>query len=477
MNFFFSFLIILTLLSLLQSKVTVLDKGNFKEIIEDRAVTLVKFYAPWCTHCKALAPIFEEASDKIEELGLDALFADVDATAETELAQEYEIRGYPTVIAFKKGVMYENYPGARTVEALISYVQALLLPPIFKIEELEKAKQFSKQFPISLIVFNENDDDEYFAELETMVEKKEFKKMKCAYIQDKEIAKEMGLEKLPGAILYRNLDSHTEKFEGDAIKDLKKFALENQLPLFEELSAQNYQEYMSSSTPLILNFIDPETKEQSLDLVAKIAAEFKSKLLFVWIDGKQMRQYANNFAIQSFPAMVIFDKIKEKRYYKLDPSEEEINEESYRTFLQNFLDKKLSYAVKSEPIPEKNDGPVKTVVYKNWDEIVLDKSKDVMLKIYADYCGHCKKMAPAYLELGEKLAEVETLTIAEIEGAKNDVGDNVDLQGFPTVLMFPADNKENPIVYSGDRSFEDMLKFVQENVHFKFELKGEKKEL
>ena len=45
---------------------------------------------------------------------------------------------------------------------------------------------------------------------------------------------------------------------------------------------------------------------------------------------------------------------------------------------------------KSEKPPKKNNGPVKVVVANTFDQIVGDKSKDVLIEFYAPWCGHCK---------------------------------------------------------------------------------------
>lgn len=82
--------------------------------------------------------------------------------------------------------------------------------------------------------------------------------------------------------------------------------------------------------------------------------------------------------------------------------------------MKDFKDGKVEAYLKSEEIPADNSGPVKVAVAKNFDEIITNNGKDTLIEFYAPWCGHCKKLAPIWDELGEKASyNVELLTFCK----------------------------------------------------------------
>jgi len=53
----------------------------------------------------------------------------------------------------------------------------------------------------------------------------------------------------------------------------------------------------------------------------------------------------------------------------------------------------------------------------------MDSTKDVLVKYYAPWCGHCKALAPTWLELANDLQNVDNLVIAKMDATANEVKD------------------------------------------------------
>ncbi|CAG9326058.1 unnamed protein product [Blepharisma stoltei] len=105
-----------------ENRILSLTDATIDKAIKDYPIILIKFYAPWCGHCRHLAPIYKKAGEILYGMDPSLVMAEIDATVERESADAWKIKGYPTMILFKNGEKVDTYEGARTEEALTKYM-------------------------------------------------------------------------------------------------------------------------------------------------------------------------------------------------------------------------------------------------------------------------------------------------------------------------------------------------------------------
>lgn len=146
--------------------------------------------------------------------------------------------------------------------------------------------------------------------------------------------------------------------------------------------------------------------------------------------------------------------------YKYEGDANQMTSVEVTNFARDFLDGKLEKFLRSEDIPESQEGAVITVVGKTFNQIVKDESKDVFVEFYAPWCGHCKQLEPIWEQLASEFAGVNDLVIAKMDATANEV-ENFKVSGYPTIKFFSKDNKKG-IDYEGERDLDDMRNFLEE---------------
>jgi len=99
------------------------------------------------------------------------------------------------------------------------------------------------------------------------------------------------------------------------------------------------------------------------------------------------------------------------------------------------------------------------LVASNFDEIVFDKEKDVLVEFYAPWCGHCKQLSPIYDQLAEKFADNSAIVVAKVDSTINEM-EHTKINSFPTIKLYKkGDNKV--VEYNGERTLEGLSKFLE----------------
>ncbi|XP_053273692.1 protein disulfide-isomerase A2 [Pleuronectes platessa] len=451
-----------------EKDVMVLHISNFDRALSENQFLLVEFYAPWCGHCKRLEPVYAEAAGKLKGEEAELRLGKVDAAEEKELAEEFEIGGFPTLKLFINGDRKQpvDFTGKRTAEGIVQWMKRRSGPGAPVLDSAESAAQFIDAHEINVVGFFDDLDSEaakLFKELSLDVTDTEFALTATPEVFQKYEVKENSV------VLFKKFDDGRADFtlseEGTLDKkNLTKFIDENSLELIIPFKQETSDKIFSSSILLhSLLFINSTVESQValLDASRPVAKEFKGKMLFIVIDVTAAMSHVLTYfgvAEGDAPTARIINMETGKKF-NIDTSD--LSPDSLRQLCQEVVGGTAKPYYRTEEIPEDwNKGPVKVLVGKNFESVALDPTKNVFVEFYAPWCGHCKELAPIWDKLGEKYADHEDIIIAKIDSSANEL-ESVTIQGFPTLKYFPAGGKE-VVEFSGNRDLETFSKFLDD---------------
>ncbi|XP_010427228.1 PREDICTED: protein disulfide isomerase-like 1-3 isoform X1 [Camelina sativa] len=454
-----------------EKDVAVLTKDNFTEFVRNNSFAMVEFYAPWCGACQALAPEYAAAATELK--GVAAL-AKIDATEEGDLAQKYEIQGFPTVFLFVDGVMRKTYEGERTKDGIVTWLKKKASPSIHNITTKEEAERVLSAEPKVVLGFLNSlvgSESEELAAASRLEEDLSFYQTASP-----DIAKLFDIEtqvKRPALVLLKKEDEKLARFDGNFTKTaIAEFVSANKVPLVINFTREGASLIFENSVKnqLIL-FAKANESEKYLPTLREVAKSFKGKFVFVYVqmDNEDYGEAVSGFfgVTGTAPKVLVYTGNEDMRKFILDG---ELTVKNIKTLAEDFLADKLKPFYKSDPLPENNDGDVKIIVGNNFDEIVLDESKDVLLEIYAPWCGYCQSFEPIYNKLGKYLKGIDSLVVAKMDGTSNE-HPRAKADGFPTILFFPGGNKSfDPITVDVDRTVVELYKFLKKHASIPFKL-------
>jgi protein disulfide-isomerase A1 len=445
-----------------EEDVLVLTGDNLEAALAAHPQMLVEFYAPWCGHCKALAPEYAKAAGMLKAEGSAIRLGKVDATEEVNkaLAEKHGVRGFPTIKFLNDGKEME-FSAGRKAEDIVNWLKKKTGPPAIELTA-DVIKTISEENDVVVCGF--------FADMESAGAKAflelaaETDDLPFGLSSDATLAKAMEVE-LGNVLLLKKFDEGrnvlTEVTDKDAIK---AFVQANQLPIVIEFTQDNAQKIFGGDIKTHSLLFVSKTAENQAALLAdyKVAAlALKGQVLFIYIDidDEDNQRILEFFGmkIEDCPTFRVISMGDDMVKYR--PESSDLSTAAVQKFVEDVVAGKVKPHLMSEELPEDWDKEaVKVLVGKNFHEVAMSTEKNVLVEFYAPWCGHCKQLAPIWDELGEKFKDNADIVIAKMDSTANEL-DDVKVQSFPTIKYFPKDNVV--IDYNGERNLDGFVKFLE----------------
>ena len=184
----------------------------------------------------------------------------------------------------------------------------------------------------------------------------------------------------------------------------------------------------------------------------KLGSSFKKvkSVLIGKVDCDEHKSVCSKYGVSGYPTIQWFPKgsLEPKKYEGPRTAES----------LAEFVNTEGGTNVKIAATPSN----VVVLTAENFNDIVLDETKDVLVEFYAPWCGHCKNLAPTYEKVATAFKLEEDVVIANLDADKyRDLAEKYDVSGFPTLKFFPKTNKAGQD-YEGGRDLDDFVTFINE---------------
>ncbi|XP_049784160.1 thioredoxin domain-containing protein 5 homolog [Schistocerca cancellata] len=335
----------------------------------------VMFYAPWCGHCKNLAPTWDQLAEKYHKDDNSGLtIGKVDCVKETALCSEQDVTGYPTLKFFKAG---ENegvkYRGTRSLKAFSTFIEEQLGITVQDSETQPKVPE-----PVSgLVELTEDTFEDHVAK-----------------------------------------GRHFVKFYAPWCGHCQKLA-----PTWEELAK---------------------------------SLEHDTSVVISKIDCTAHRSVCNDFEIKGYPTLLWIEDGKKVDKYQGPRTIEEL-----KAFVSKMVGSDASQATRSSDVQDSS--PVVSFSGENFEHGIARGL--TFVKFFAPWCGHCKRLAPTWEELGKKFASNSLVKIVKVDCTSNsnkDLCNDEEVDGFPSLFLY-KDGKRIA-EYNGSRTLDDLYEFVSKHM-------------
>lgn len=432
-----------------EDDVILLTDMNFQKALDENTLLLVDFYAPWCGHCKELAPKFAEAASILKAKNSPIKLAKIDSTSHAQVARRYGIadKVHP-ILKFFRSQHAIDYKGETTSEAIVNWVERKSAPALTQLPTLEDVQEFVVKHEIAIIGFFRDQRSWAVNNLVAVAENMDGFGFEFGITSDREVFDNYGV-KNDDLVMFKAFDDGRTDFKGKRgwnVEEITEYIIKNSMPLLVEFNPKFAPRVLSSEKGTLYVIVSSNSEEYSnlKEIATNIAKDWKNKLTVVLLDVEieGNKDFLARLGVKE-------DQLPTARFaytlrQKYSPPTNDLSEVKLRAFIQEVQSGKIrpNKYTKTQEIPgDWNTGPIITLVGKNFHDVITSNKKTFVF-FYTDTCKTCLDIEPVWEQLAEDFKGRPEIQIAKMDASENDV-DEVEVTEFPTMLFFQNNVKRS----------------------------------
>ena len=221
-----------------EGEVIQLTDDNFNKIIELYPYVLVKFYAPWCGHCKKLAPEYTAAAEQLLSEDSVVKLAELDATENKKIAEKFEVKGYPTLKFFVNGLPMD-YQGPRDQEGIVKWVAKKTQPSTTELKSKDEIETTKNNNEVAIVFFGSDETTEFQNWQSISLA---FDDYVFHHVFDRKLATEFGVDDEWGIVIFKQFDEGRNDYSGEFNhEEIMEFISSNSVATIMEFDQKSAQ--------------------------------------------------------------------------------------------------------------------------------------------------------------------------------------------------------------------------------------------
>ncbi|KAG5753575.1 hypothetical protein H9Q69_012762 [Fusarium xylarioides] len=438
-----------TLLSLValatQTQAVKLRKTEFNVLVSSRPA-LILFTADGCKECDRVQAVL----DRVSPVLIKTAIASVNCNDEPTVCDDSQVFTVPTLKFTAGNNELVTYKEALDASSVIKYIERQSGSPVVDLTE-ENHLDFARSSRVAVIAFLGSDPQ---------LERKTFDAVAARWRAHYSFGSVGGLEKDgngPSIVVYTQEEEDPVYYRGPFnVADVEAFLQEATQPLVREYDPIVHEEAMKDEKPLAqIFFSNRDDRAELVKSLAPLAKKYKDQLTFMTVLAPDYPKKCEQMHLSKDIRRGFAIANQHGRAYPM--SEKVFNANRVAKHVAAYLAGSLTPSIKSEPVTEVSPSqPFLTkLVGSNFDDLVFDKSKDVLVEFYVPWCQYCIDLHAVMNELGSKYAKLrlsDKVLLASINVDANDVP--IEIESYPSLRLYRAGTNEI-VFFNGN--FTEML--------------------